>query len=106
MLKTIILSAGLIGSVGAGETPSRDILYVGMNECPQGGCTVPIFDKGYMIQMKDYVGAPPDGLTVYDPTGIEMYQASIIAPDGTPGHLRDAAVDTDGTVGVAMSYGG
>lgn len=106
MLKAILLSVGVIGSLVAASGPSRDVLYLGMNECPQGGCTVPIFDKGYMIQMKDYVGAPPDGLTVYDPSGREMFEAGIVAPDGTPGHLRDAAVDTDGTVGIAMSYGG
>jgi hypothetical protein len=106
MLKAILLAAGLIGSIAAADTPPRDVLYVGMNECPQGGCTVPIFDKGYLIQLKDYVGAPPDGLTVCDPTGIEMYQADIVAPDGTAGHLRDAAVDLDGTVGLAMFYGG
>ncbi len=106
MLRAILLSAGLIGSIAAADAPSRDILYMGMSECPQGGCAVPKFDKGYLIQMKDYVGAPPDGFTVYDPTGREMYQVDVIAPDGTAGHLRDAAVDTDGTVGIAMSYGG
>jgi hypothetical protein len=106
MLERILLSAALIGTVVADESPS-EVVYRSMNPCRQGGCLAAVFDKGYFFQMKDYVGAPPDGYSLWDREGKLVYQLDIIAPDGTPGHLRqDAAVDTDGSAIVPISYGG
>jgi hypothetical protein len=106
MLKIIVLCAAFIANIAAAEPPSREVVYLGMNECPQGGCPSPRFDRGYLIQMHGYAPVPPDGFTLYDPDGREIYQVDVHAPDGTPARLRGSAVDSDGTAGVSFTYGG
>jgi len=111
MLRTILFAtAALIQGALAADRPVREITYALARNCPQGGCRAPSFDKGYLFEEKDYVNAPLDGFTVFNPEGMLAYQVNITAPDGTPGHLiprGDAwAIDTDGAVLVPISYGG
>jgi hypothetical protein len=81
--------------------------YTTMNPCLHGGCLSPKFDKGYFIQLHDYPGSvPPDGYELWGPDGSFLYNINIVAPDGTPAHVRDVAVDRDGTAVAAMWYGG
>ena len=56
--------------------------------------------------MKDGRNISPDGYSLWSPDGLQVYQIDIVAQDGTAGHLRDVAIDTDGSAIVAMSYGG
>jgi hypothetical protein len=110
MLSRIFLSALFLGSAVAADNLAREITYTLADGCPQGGCRVPGFDKGYLFQLKNSGTAPPDGLAVFDPKGMLAYQIDITAPDGSPGHLRPRAetdaADTDGTVLLPIFYGG
>lgn len=107
MLKQILLSAALISVVVAETNSPREVAYPSMDPCRQGGCLAPVFDKGYFFQMKSHTGTPPNGYALWDPLGNPVYQIDIIAPDGTPGRLRqDAAIDTDGTAILPIWYGG
>jgi len=101
-------SAILLGSAVAADNPARHVTYTLAINCPQGGCKGQIFDKGYLFQPKDSVGAPADGLAVFDPAGRLAYEVAITAPAGSPGHLTPwvGAADTDGTVLLPISYGG
>jgi hypothetical protein len=94
----------------AAALPAQDgssVEYTTMNPCHQGGCRSPRFDKGYFIQLHDYPGSvPPDGYELWGPDGSFLYNINIVAPDGTPAHVRDVAVDRDGTAVAAMWYGG
>lgn len=51
---------------------SRELVYLTMDDCPQGGCSIPVFDKGYMFKVKDIPrsGPAPDGFSVWGPDGI------------------------------------
>jgi hypothetical protein len=95
-------------TLGAAEIPSHDVAYTAANDCRNGGCWASIFDKGYLFEMKGSGNAPPSGLAVFDPSGTLAYQVDIVAPDGSPARLdrNVAAADTDGTVILAMWYGG
>jgi hypothetical protein len=107
MLNRIILFAALIGSAIAAENTAREVVYRTANPCRQGGCLAPVFYQGYLVQMKDYgQSAASDGYAVWGPDGNPLYQIDIVAPDGTPGHLRDVAIDTDGTAVVPITFGG
>jgi hypothetical protein len=105
MLKTIFLFSVSIGAIFAADAP-RTVLYSGLIRC--GGCLSSTFDKGYVFQMDDRGHAPSTGLAVYGPQGQLAYQLNVTAPDGTPAYLHQqgVAADTDGTVMLAMWYGG
>ncbi len=105
MLDKLILSSVFFGAIFAADAP-RTIVYTGLIRC--GGCLSSNFDKGYVFQMTDSGHNPSTGLAVYKPDGTLAYQENIIAPDGTPAYLRQegVAADTDGTVILAMWYGG
>jgi hypothetical protein len=106
MLKATVLTIGLTLGSQAATDSSRDVTYRTMNTCRQGGCVSPVFDKGYFFQLKETINTPSDGYALWNPDGELIYQVSIVAPDGTPGHLREPAIDTDGTAIVPISYGG
>jgi hypothetical protein len=78
-----------------------------MDDCPQGGCSVPVFDKGYMFKVKDVPrsGPAPDGFSVWDPDGIFVYKATPLNPDGNSGSIYRPAADTDGTAIVTLAWG-
>jgi hypothetical protein len=79
-----------------------------MDDFPQGGCSIPVFDKGCMIKVKDVrsrSGPGPDGFSVWDPEGIFMYSASPLSQEGNPGSITRPAADTDGTVVVRLAWG-
>jgi hypothetical protein len=105
MLNKFAVFAVAIGTMLAAD-PSREVIYNGFAVC--GGCASPTFDKGYVFQMIDAGHAPSTGLSVYAPDGRLAYQVSVKAPDGTPAYLHQQgmAADTDGTVILAMWYGG
>lgn len=105
MLDRILLASVLIGTVWAADPP-RQVVYSGLVRC--GGCLSTTFDKGYVFQLIDAGHAPSTGLAVYGPTGMLAYQVNVLAPDGTPAFLNQqgVAADTDGTVILAMWYGG
>jgi hypothetical protein len=87
--------------------PSRELVYLTMDDCPQGGCSVPLFDKGYMIKVKDVArtGPGPAGFSVWGPDGIFAYEATPVTADGNPGSIHRPAADTDGTVVVTLAWG-
>jgi hypothetical protein len=81
MLRTILFAtAALIQGALAADRPVREITYALARNCPQGGCRAPSFDKGYLFEEKDYVNAPLDGFTVFNPEGMLAYQVNITAP--------------------------
>jgi hypothetical protein len=87
---------------------SRELVYLTMDDCPQGGCSVPVFDRGYMFKVKDPTsrsGPGPDGFSVWDPKGIFMYNATPLTPEGNPGSITKPAADTDGTVVAGLAWG-
>jgi len=93
--------------IAFGADASRELVYLTMDDCPQGGCSVPVFDKGYMFKVKDVGrnGPGPDGFSVWGPDGIFMYEATPLTPDGNPGSIHRPAADTDGTVAVTLAWG-
>jgi hypothetical protein len=105
MFLRIILFLGLLLPGLAEDTSPRQIAYAGMDSCPRGGCPSPVFDKGYFFQM---VGADAgsNGYALWGPEGSWRYSIQIVAPDGTLARLRDAAIDSEGSAIVPMSYGG
>jgi len=105
MLQKVLLCTALVGAVCGQGRSSGPVTYASMDPCRQGGCASTIFDKGYFFQVNS-VSAPPTGYALWGPDGNFRYQTSVLAPDGTSAHLRDWAIDEDGTVIVTMSYGG
>ncbi len=99
-------TALLVGAVAADDSGSG-VTYALANNCSQGGCTMPSFDKGYFFQFDESGNNPSNGITVFDPKGGLAYHINVTAPDGSPGDLAEtAAADTDGTVLLPISYGG
>src|SRR5262245_43459982 len=73
-----------------------------------GGTPSPVFINGYLFQMQPAGGMmPAQGLALYGPTGKLAFLVNVSAPDGTPARLLQSgvAVDSDGTVALAMWYG-
>ena len=102
-----ILSLAIFACALVAQSKSpREVEYPTMNVCREGGCRSPLFDKGYFILLQDYPSMPPDGYDLWAPDGSLRFHANILAPDGTPAHLKDVAVDSDGTTIAAMWYGG
>jgi hypothetical protein len=91
----------LLANVEAADGSAQSVTYSLANTFPF------TFDKGYLFQLKNSGNVPPDGLTVFDPTGRLAYQVDIAAPDGSQGHLQlVGTADTDGSILVPISYGG
>ncbi|HTS47883.1 MAG TPA: hypothetical protein VMH05_08060 [Bryobacteraceae bacterium] len=107
MIGRLLFSATLISTVAAQSNSTREVVYTTLDACPHGGCPSPLFDKGYLIQLKDYRGGyPSDGYDLWAPDGTLLHHVDILAPDGTAGHVQDVAIDTDGVAIVPISYGG
>lgn len=106
-MRNLALASTALALAALAADPSRELVYLTMDNCPQGGCSVPVFDRGYMFKVKDVprTGPAPDGFSVWDPNGTFAYDATPLTPDGNPGSIQRPAADTDGTVVVTLAWG-
>jgi hypothetical protein len=106
-VRNIVFVSAALAIVAFAADPSRELIYLTMDDCPQGGCSVPVFDEGYMFKVKDVprTGPAPDGFSVWGPDGFFVYEATPLTPDGNPGSIHRPAADTDGTVVVTLAWG-
>jgi hypothetical protein len=107
-VRNLVFASTVLVLAAFAADPSRELVYLTMDDCPQGGCSVPVFDKGYMFKVKDVTsrsGPGPDGFSIWDPEGIFMYKATPLSQEGNPGSITKPAADTDGTVVVGLTWG-
>ncbi|MEX2261216.1 MAG: hypothetical protein WD696_04655 [Bryobacteraceae bacterium] len=95
MLRLLLLFAALLSPATA-QDPVRQTTYAGASH---GFLTIPAFDKGYLIFLRNL-----GELRLYDPKGLPAYDTIVTQPDGRDLSIGSAAVDTDGTVAVAVGY--
>lgn len=76
----------------------RQLIYPGADFTNQ---PIPKFERGYLLFLNRNCQ-----LTVYQPSGKLQFTKTLEAPNAMPCFPADSAVDTDGTLAVAIGYSG
>jgi hypothetical protein len=103
MVKLMLTSAILVGSAFAALIPGDEITYTAAFS---PGASPPLFDKGHLI----FLSSETPSIELFGKDGLLIYATSVSAPNAisTPNaprvYLYGAAIDTDGTLGVAVGY--
>ena len=93
MRSLILLGSCVAACFATGVEPVREVTYAYADEL------LPTFDKGYLLSVER-----PGTLAVYGPDGLQAFRKTLMSPEGRPCSVMSAAIDTDRTIAVSVSF--